>query len=35
MWLEPYPDLLLSLAGDAAGEPEARIESRESIRWHS
>ena len=31
MWLEPYPDLLLSQAGDAAGEPEARIESREGI----
>jgi len=31
MWLEPYPDLLLTQAGDAAGEPEARIESRESI----
>jgi len=31
MRLEPYPDLLFNRAGDAAGEPEARIESRESI----
>jgi len=31
MWLEPYPDLLLSRSGDVASEPEARIESRESI----
>jgi RNA polymerase sigma-70 factor (TIGR02960 family) len=31
MWLEPYPDVLLNQAGDATGEPEARIESRESI----
>jgi RNA polymerase sigma-70 factor (TIGR02960 family) len=31
MWLEPYPDLLLSHVDDAALEPEGRIESRESI----
>jgi RNA polymerase sigma-70 factor (TIGR02960 family) len=31
MWLEPYPDLLLAQGGDAAGEPEARVESREGI----
>ena len=31
MWLEPYPDVLLNQADDPVREPQARIESRESI----